>query len=361
MKGMKLFAGNSHLDFARKVAAHLNLPLSEPCKKDSKGKQITWLSNQNVLVDIKENVRDYHCFVIQTQSQSRSLIAKCKNGQDVFGQELGVNDQLMELFFLINALVTSGAKVTAVLPYMPYIRSDKKDHPRVCIGAKLIAEILTLAGASGVLLMDPHFAQIHGYFDEKQTKVDVLKSKPIMGRYLKENYDLGNGQFVVVAPDANEAKHAGPMATNLKLKMAIIDKRRYSDNEEAKPENLMGEEYVRGRRAIIFDDEIGTGGTLIESAEFLIEKGAVSVIEVPTHGVFSSMQKLIKMQESPIIEKIIVANTVPVDKDKLLACPKIVVVDVSAYFAKAIDIIYKGKSLDAFKRSLYGRVLNVVE
>jgi len=353
MKGFKIFTGNSTLDFARKVAKNLRVNLNEPGDSDRKGRQICWLSNVNCMVDIKQNVRDYHCFVFQTQSESRVHLGKNENGQDIFGKGLGVSDHIVESFVLINALATSGAKVTLVLPYMPYIRSDKKDHPRVAIGARLMADLYQTAGATGILLMDPHFSQIHGFFDEKVIKVEVLRAKPILAKALKSMYQLSADKFVVVAPDANEAKHAGSMATILNLKMAIIDKRRYGDNEKAKPENLMGEEYVRGRKVLMFDDEAASAETLIESAKFLVDKGAQSIIALPTHGVFSSMENLKIIGESPLFEKIITTNTIFLSEEKKALCPKIMQIDVSSYFAEAVRILYAGESLDKYKRSLY--------
>ncbi len=353
MKGFKLFTGNSTLFFARKVAKHLRVPLHEPGDSDSKGRQITWLSNQNCLVDIKENVRDYHCFVFQTQAESHAHLGKDSSGIDIFGKKLGVNDHLMEMFLLINALVTSGAKVTVVMPYMPYIRSDKKDHPRVSIGARLIADFLKTAGATGVLLMDPHFAQIHGFFDEKITKVEVLKAKPILAKAVLARYEITADNFVVVAPDANEAKHAGSMATILNLKMAIIDKRRYSDNEEAKPENLMGEEYVVDKKVLMFDDEVASGKTFVESAKFLVDRGARSIIALPTHPVLSSLLVLQEIENLTFFEKIITANTIPISDEKMKICSKIEQVDVSPIFAEAIKILYEGQSLDEYKKTLY--------
>lgn len=351
-KGLKLFAGNSHLQFAREVARHLDVRLYEPDLADKKGRQITWFSNGNCLVDIKENVRDFHCFIIQTQASGRALIGKDEQGNDLWGCDLRLSDMIMELFLMIHALKTSGAtSVTVVMPYMPYIRSDKKDHARVCIGARLMADLLTESGADRILLMDPHFAQINGFFDEKIVKVEVLKGKPIIARHFLEKHDLED--YAIIAPDVGDSKPCGALATNLGLPMAIIDKRRYGDDEKAKPEALIGIDRVKGKVGIMPDDEVASGGTMIEGAEFVVGKGVKSLILAPTHAVFSSMKGLVAMEANAAIQEVIVTDTIPIDPEKRAALKKLKVIPVTRNFADAIRILFYGESLDKYKAGLY--------
>ena len=349
---MMLFAGNSHLQFARDVARHLGLPLYEPCLADSHGPQIKWFSNGNCLVDVKVHVRNKHCFVIQTQARERALVGKDASGADKFGIELSVSDMILELIMLIDALKSSrAARITVVMPYMPYIRSDKLDHPRVSIGARVMATMLQAAGADSMLLMDPHFAQIHGFFPNT-FKVDVLKAKPILARCFLADPHLAD--YVIVAPDVNESKHSGPMASLLGLLMAIIDKRREDDSEKAIPVALIGEENVQGKTALMFDDEAASGGTIIEGAEFLKRYGVRGVVPVPTHPILSSMDGVRNLAESEQIVKIVTTDTVPISQEKRrILGNKLHVISVASNFAEAIRIIHADEDLEAYKKSLY--------
>ncbi len=327
---LKIFAGNSHLDFSRGVAKILNRPLHEPSMEDRKGKMVTWFSNQNVLVDIKTHVRGEHCFVIQTQAPN-------------------VSEHIIELLWMVNALRTSKAKsVIAVMPYMPYIRSDKKDHPRACIGAKLFAQLLETAGVTGVLIMDPHFDQIHGFFNEINTNVDVLRSKPIFAHYIRANYDLSNA--VVVAADAGGTKRAASQVNLLELSMAVIDKKRKDDSEDPIPSGIVGD--VSGKDAFIFEDESASLKTILKSAAYLKEVcGVRSVRACVTHPVLSVLSAIKKMHEGTHVDQMIVCNTIPVPPEK--QNDKIVVIPVEEYFARAIDLIYRGESVDEYKHNLY--------
>ena len=349
---MMLFAGNSHLQFARDVARHLGLPLYEPCLADAHGPQIKWFSNGNCLVDVKVHVRNKDCFVIQTQSREHALVGKDASGADKFGIELSVSDMIMELIMLVDALKSSrAARITVVMPYMPYIRSDKLDHPRVSIGARVMATLLQAAGADGMLIMDPHFAQIHGFFPNT-FKVDVLKAKPIFARYFLGDPELSD--YALVAPDVNESKHSGPMASLLGLLMAIIDKRREDDSEKAIPVALIGAENVRGKKAIMFDDELASGGTVIEGAEFVAGYGVKGVIPAPTHPILSSMDGVRRLAESPQIVKLVTTDTVPINAEKRrLLGQKLHVISVAPNFAEAIRIIHADEDLEVYKKSLY--------
>ncbi len=248
MAAIKLFAGNSHIDFAKKIAMIMGVELHLPDERDARGPQIKWFKNGNVFVDLKKAVRGSICFVLQTQAPP-------------------VSDNIIELLWLIETLKSAGAdKVIAVVPYMPYSRSDKKDHHRSSLGAKFMANHLIAAGVDGILIMDPHFAQIHLCF-EPEVKLDVLEAKPFFLRDIRSRYDLT--EWIVGAPDINEAKHCAPVATELGLDIAIIDKRRKDDSEKAKSERMIG--VVKGKKVLLFDDEVASGGTLVEAANFFCQ------------------------------------------------------------------------------------------
>jgi ribose-phosphate pyrophosphokinase len=352
-KEMMLFAGNSHLEFANEVAEHLMVSLHEPDMKDvdvptRKGQLIKWFSNGNCLVDIKRDVRGADCFIIQTQAFGKALNGRDEMGNPIFGNDLSVSDHLMELWLMAYALKSAEAKsVTAVVPYLPYIRSDKKDSPRVGVGIRLIADFCIVSGINRILTMDPHFEQIHAVFNEPVLPVNLLRSKPISAKYIKENFDLTNA--VMVASDASEGKRAGSMAQLLGLDMAIIDKRREGDDEQARAVAMIGD--VEGKSCLLTDDETSSGGTIIEAAEYCERSGAKDVIAFVTHGVLSVLPKLQQLQEMKIIKQVIVTDTIPVPEEKRFS--KLTIVPVSRNFANAIKIIFEQKSLDGYKRSLY--------
>ena len=329
-EGFKLFAGNSHLGFARQIAKHLDVPLYEPDFADETGRQLLWFSNQNCFADIKVKVRNCHCFVIQTQAPGRALIGKDDNDNDLFGDYLRVSDMITELLVLIRALKGAGAKVTVVMPYMPYIRSDKKDHPRACVTARLFADQLTNAGADGILIMDPHFDQIHGFFDETRTRVSVLKAKPIFARYFLANRVMS--EYAIAAPDASESKRSSSLAGLLGLDMAFVDKRRIGDEEKVKPVAMIGRGKIQGKKTIMPDDEIASGGTIIEGANFTVESGASSVLPTLTHGVLTSMDALHDLQANDCIEEVIVTDTIPVPDEKKAILKKLRVISVADHF-----------------------------
>jgi len=311
------------------VARQLCVPLEEPTDGPPDSPQIKLFSNGNFLVDVKKNVRGFTCFVIQTQSPN-------------------VSEHILELLCLLRTLRDNGSeRIIAVLPYMPYIRSDKKDHPRSTLGAKLFADLLQEAGAQGVLLMDPHFLQINGFFDEGKCKVETLRSKAIFSREIILNYDLTDS--VVIAPDINEGKHAGPIASMLKIPIAIIDKRRYDDSEKAVPVAMIGE--VKGKHGWMFDDEAMSLGTILVSADFLAEQGLASLRIAVTHPVLTNLANLRKLQEHPLVKEVIFMDTIPIPAEKRI--PKLRVLSAMRYFADAIQIIHDGGSLEAYKRKLY--------
>jgi len=349
---LRLFAGNSHLTFARQLARTLKVPLHEPDESDKKGPEIKWFTNGNCQVDIKLNVRGSHCFVVQTQAFGRALIGKDPQGRDLFGVNLSVSDMIMETFLLVDALKTAGAKVTVVMPYMPYIRSDKKDHARNSIGAKLFADLLAEAGADGVLLMEPHFDQIHGFFKRGVVKVDALNMKPIFAMDILRRSGLN---AIMVAPDIGEAKHLGPFADNLGLDVAIINKSRPRDNETVVVQQMIGD--VSGRETQMIDDETMSCSTLIMAADFCQKEGALSMSAAIAHPVLSVPEGIQKVQAHSLIRELVVSDTIPIPVENMI--PKIRVVSVVPHFAEAIRILAsdgEDNSLDAYKQQLYAEM-----
>lgn len=304
---LKIFSGSSHPALAQSICQHLGVRPGES--------QTITFSNDNMLVQINENVRECDVFVVQTS---------CKP----------VHAHLFELLMMVDALRgASAARITAVLPYFPYIRSDKKDRPRISITARLVADLVKEAGAHRVLTMDLHSAQAQGFF---QMPVDhLIGAGPLCQRLSQED----TSDWVLVAADVGEAKDIGAYANRLNLPMAIIDKRRSGDDEKARAVHLIGE--VEGKTAVIVDDEIASGGTLCEAARFVKEQGAARVLAVATHAVFSG-QAIARIEAAPI-ERVIVTDTIPMTTHS----DKIEVLSVAELFAKAISRIHDGRSISA--------------
>jgi len=306
---MKLFSGSSHPELAAAVATHMGLSLGKV--------KFTRFSNENIKVKIEENVRESDVFVLQTSCSP-------------------VSDNIMELLILIDALkFASASRITAVLPYYPYARSDKKDEARISITARLMADLLQTAGADRVLTMTLHAPQILGFF---RTPADQLLATPILTSYFKHQ-DLSNG--VVTATDAGAAKFAGHFAKRLGLPMAIIDKRRSDDSEQAKSVALIGD--VKGKNCIIFDDEIATGGSIAEAARILKEFGASKVSVGVTHAVFSG--KVVETLGNSELDEIVVTDTIPIPEAKRKALPNLKILSTAAMFGDAMLRIHGGRSI----------------
>lgn len=304
---LKVFAGSSHRSFAEKICQHLGIPLGQS--------HTVTFSNENMLVQIDENVRGSDVFVVQTSCPP-------------------VHNGLFEMLIMIDALRSASAhRITAVVPYFPYIRSDKKDRPRISITARLVADILQTSGADRVLTMDLHSPQAQGFF---HIPVDQLRGSGPLCRRLREDRE---DDWILVAADAGEAKDLGRYANQLDLKMAIIDKRREGDDEKPRAVNLIGS--VEGKTAVVVDDEIASGGTLVEAANFLKEQGASRVLAIATHPVFSS-NAVERITESPV-ERVIVTDTVPIAAQSMT--PTVEVVSVASMFAEAIRSIHTGESV----------------
>src|ERR687885_1274218 len=250
---MKLMSGNSNLPLVRDIAAYLEMPVTDT--------SVRRFADEEVFVEINENVRGEDVFVVQSTSYP-------------------ANDNLMELLITLDALRRSSARrVTAVIPYFGYARQDRKSGPRTPISAKLVANLITAAGANRVLTMDLHAAQIQGFFD---IPVDNLFAAPLFGRDIQERY--AGRELMVVSPDVGGVVRARTLAARLHTDLAIIDKRRPRAGV-SEVMNVIGE--VEGRHCILVDDIVDSGGTLCNAAEALVKHGAQGVSVYVTHGVFS--------------------------------------------------------------------------
>ena len=305
-----IFSGSSHQTLAESICSQLGL---------ARGRSHSVLQDSgNLEVQILDNVRESDVFVIQTAAPP-------------------LHQHIFELFIMIDALkAASAGRVTAVLPYMPYVRADKKSQPRISIVARLLADLLVASGAVRVLTMDLHAPQVQGFF---RVPTDQLQAANILCNHLR-NSDLSNA--VVCAADMGEAKDLGRYANRLDLPMAIIDRR--SDDGHERATNLIGE--VEGKVAIIIDDEIDTGEKLVEATNFLLSRGAAEVRAVATHGVFSG-EAIERIEASPVTE-VIVTNTIPMPAAGLPS--KIQVLSVARLFARAIQRIHDGNSVSALFR-----------
>ena len=303
---LRIFTGNSNIELVRKISQKLNTPIGKSVVKN--------FSDGEINVEIDESVRGMDVFVIQ------SICAP-------------VNNNLMELLILIDALRrASSERITAVLPYYGYARQDRKVSPRAPITAKLVADLITAAGASRILAVDLHAGQIQGFFN---IPVDHLFAAPVLLDYLKH---LKN-DIVIVSPDAGGVERARAYAKRLNTSLAIIDKRREAPNV-SQVMNIIGD--VSGMVAVLVDDLVDTGGTLVGAAYALVEKGAKAVYACCTHPVFSGRAVEV-LEESPIKE-MIVTDTIPLREDAK-ACPKIRVLSISSLLAEAIRRIYKDDSV----------------
>jgi ribose-phosphate pyrophosphokinase len=306
---LKVFSGSAHPDLARDICSHLGVRLGAA--------KLIRFTNENIKVKIEENVREADVFVVQPSCPP-------------------VNEGLMELLIMIDALRSaSAARITAVTPYYPYVRSDKKDEPRISITARLVADLLQAAGANRVLAVDLHSPQVQGFFSIPS---DHLTARTILVDHFKKRGDLAN--HVVVAPDAGEVKDAAGMAKRLGVPLAMVDKRRYGDDEKARAVHLVGD--VRGKRVLIIDDEIATGGTVIESADFVQREGALDVSVAVVHPVFSG-PAVQRLRAAKAISEVVVTDTIPLPPEK--RDPKFTVLSVARLIADAISRVHDGRSV----------------
>lgn len=309
-EGLKLFSGNAHKELAVEVAEYLGIPVSNA--------DITHFSDREINVHINENVRGHDVFVIQPTSTP-------------------VNDNIMELLLMIDALKRASAKrITAVMPYYGYARQDRKVQPRVPISAKLIADIITAAGTNRILTIDLHAAQIQGFFN---IPVDNLYASPVILDYVRQKYSYNN--LVIVSPDAGGVERARAFARKLQCSIAIIDKRREAANV-SETMNVIG--AVKDCDAIILDDMIDTGGTIVHAATALKDKNARHVVAACTHAVLSG-SAVDKVNES-VLEELIVTNTIPFDSKKE-RCKKLTVLSIASLLGEAIRRIYEESSVSS--------------
>jgi ribose-phosphate pyrophosphokinase len=304
---LKVFTGNAHPQLARDICSYLGI---QPGHID-----VFKFKNDNTFVKILENVRERDVFIVQPFSEP-------------------VNDHIMELMIMLDAFKRASAgRITAVLPYYAYGRSDKKDQPRVPITARLIASMIEVAGADRVLTLDLHAGQIQGFFG---IPVDELTAIPMLAR------QFGNGNEVVVAAtDVGGAQRARETADILGADIAIVQKRRLGNTDQVVADQVIGD--VTGKKAVIVDDEITTGGTVVAAANALVAHGANEVYCAVTHGVLCDKAPQL-VQGSPVIE-MAVTDSLPIGPEKL--GDKTRVISVASILGEAIHRIHSGLSVGA--------------
>ncbi len=304
---LKIFAGKSNISLAKEICDSLSIELGQMSYRK--------FSNSNIKVRIEESVREDDAYVIQSGYPE-------------------ANESLMELLIIIDALrYASASRITAVMPYYPYVRSDKKDEPRISITARLVADLIETARAQRILTMDLHAPQIGGF---SRVPVDQLSIEHLMCNYIEQK---GIRNFAVAAPDAGSAKRAEGFARRLDVPMVIMDKRRYSDDEKAEVLRIIGD--VKGKDCFIIDDEVSTGGSIIESCRALKEAGAHNLYAGCTHGVLCG-DACERIQESPINE-FVTTNTI--EQSQCAGYSKITVLSVAKLFSDAIVAIHMGTSV----------------
>jgi len=307
-----LFSGNSNHKLAEDIARRLKLHVGKAT--------VSKFKNEETRVQIGENVRGSEVFVIQS-------ICKSPSG--------GVNDSLMELLLMIDALKrASASRITAVVPYYGYAKQDKKSSGREPISAKVVANMLKTAGAKRMVTMDLHAAQIQGFFDGP---VDNLMAMPTLCNYLKKE-ELCDGRVVIVSPDAGGVHRAELFAKRLGSSLAIVFKRR-PEPDVSEVTDIVGD--VSGKVAVVVDDMISTGGTLAKAAEAILSRGATKVYTVATHGIFAG--DAIGVLEASPIEKVIVTDTIPFSD--ALEHPKFSQLSIAQTFADAINRITTNRSV----------------
>ena len=303
---IKIFSGNSNKPLAEKIAAKLNTTLGEM--------EVTHFSDGEIYVRFNETIRGTDVFLIQSTSYP-------------------VNVNLMELLIMIDAARRASAgRITAVIPYFGYARQDRKARSRDPITAKLVADLLTAAGADRVLTMDLHCAQIQGFFD---IPLDNLVGGPTLYNYFKPKVDEN---FVVVSPDIGSVARARKVAARMDAQMAIIDKRRPKANV-MEVMNIIGD--VKGKNCLMVDDMIDTAGTIVQGARALKEAGAKAIYACCSHGVLSG-PAIERLADSPI-DELAILDTIDIPKDKILPIFKII--STAQMFASAIENVYLDKSM----------------
>lgn len=304
---IKIFSGKSNVGLGEEICKCLSVKPGQMYYKK--------FSNCNIKVRIEESVREDDVFVIQSGYPD-------------------TNEALMELLIIIDALkYASASRITAVLPYYPYVRSDKKDEPRISVTARLVADLVGTAGANRILTMDLHAPQIVGF---SRIPVDQLQIKHQMCNYIQEKKLT---DYVIAAPDVGSAKRAEGFARRLDVPMVILDKRRYSDDEKAQVLRIIGD--VEGRDCFIVDDEVSTGGSMIEACRALRDAGANDLYAGCSHGVLCG--DACEQIEKSEMNEFITTNTI--DQEKCAGYSKITVLSVAKMFSDAIAAIHMGTSV----------------
>jgi ribose-phosphate pyrophosphokinase len=307
MEGMAIFTGNSNPVLAKKICKYLSCPLGAA--------EVKTFSDGEIQIEITENVRLKDVFVLQSTCSP-------------------VNDNLVELLLMIDAFKRSSARrITVVIPYFGYARQDKKVAPRVPISAKLVADMITLAGADRIITMDLHAGQIQGFFN---IPVDNLFAAPVLIDYIRSNFRDG---LVVVSPDAGGVERARAFAKRLNTDLAIIDKRRDAPNQ-AKAMAVIGD--VTDKVAVILDDMTDTAGTLTEAAEAIMNAGAREIHACCAHAVLSG--PAIERISNSALKSLVVTDTIPL-KENAAACDKIKVLTISQLVGEAIIRSFRGDSV----------------
>jgi ribose-phosphate pyrophosphokinase len=308
-QGLKVFTGNAHPALANDICDYLEMPIGQ-CA-------VFEFSNENTFVRFDENIRARDIFLVQTMTSP-------------------VNTRLMELFIMIDAARRASAgRITAVVPYYPYSRSDKKDQPRVPITARLIANFFETAGADRLLTIDLHAGQIQGFFN---IPVDELTALSLLAGYFKEKR-IPN--LTVVATDVGGAKGARRMADRLDAPLAIVEKRRLGNDEKVEALTVIGD--VKDRAVLIVDDEVLTGGTLVATAETVIEHGATDVYAAATHPILAG-PAVERIEKAPI-KQLVFTDTIPIPPEKKL--PNFTILSVAPLLGEAIRRIHTGQSVGA--------------
>jgi len=306
---LRILTGNANPELARKICTDLDISLGKA--------QVTTFSDGEIRVEIGENVRGRDIFLIQSTSPP-------------------ANQHLMELLIMIDAVKRASARrITAVMPYFGYARQDRKVAPRVPITAKLVADLLTTAGADRVLTMDLHVGQIQGFFD---IPVDNLYASPVMIPYISKNF---NQELTIVSPDAGGVARARAYAKRLGATLGLIDKRRDAPGK-AKAMHIIGE--VQDKEVVVLDDIIDTGGTLTEAAQVILNNGARNINACCTHAVLSG--PALERLTNSMLKRLVVTDTIRLSEEAL-NCPKIVQLSVSHLLARAIYNIHQEDTISS--------------
>ena len=314
MKRIVLVSGTSNPKLSNDISNILDVPLVDP--------QIVRFANGEIFCEIEKNVRGADVFILQSTCPP-------------------VNDNLMELLIMIDALKrASAASITAVIPHYGYSRQDRKASPRTPISAKLVSDLITVAGASRVITMDLHAGQIQGFFN---IPFDNIYASPVLSTYIQQNLLTDNTVFV--SPDAGGVDRVRHYAKKSKTEIAMIDKRRTGKNV-AKAMNVVGD--VCGKDCVIIDDMVDTAGTLIEACQALKDKGAKSVVACATHPVFSG-PAIKRIRASAALDKMIVTNTIPLCEEAE-SVDKIVCISVADILSKAIHRTFNNDSVSSLFR-----------